>query len=49
MLKGCLKGVHIVEISIMASGYGSRKHEPPKKSGTPLVKGPNVLQKKRHG
>jgi hypothetical protein len=45
----CLKRIHSVETSIVASGYGSRKHKPPKKSGTPLVKGPNVLQKKPQG
>jgi hypothetical protein len=44
-----LKGIHSVETSIVACGYGSRKHKPPKKSGTSLVKAPNVLQKKPHG
>ncbi len=34
---GCMNGIHSVETSIVASGYGSRKHKPPKKSGTPLV------------
>jgi hypothetical protein len=43
----CLKRIHNVETSIVASGYGFKKHKPLKKSGTPLVKGPNVLQKKQ--
>jgi hypothetical protein len=49
MLKWCLKGIHNVETNIVPSGYGSNKHKPPKKSGTPLLKKPNVLQKKPQG
>jgi len=41
-----LKGIHSVVTSIVACGYGSRKHKPFKKSGIPLVKGLDVLQKK---
>jgi hypothetical protein len=32
-----MKGIHNVETSIVANGYGFRKHKPPKKSGTPLI------------
>jgi hypothetical protein len=49
MLKGCLKGIHNVVINIVASGYGFQNHKPLKKSGTSLVKRPNVFQKKPQG
>jgi len=31
VLKGCLKGIHSVEISIVANGYGFQRHKPLKK------------------
>ncbi len=33
----------------MASGYGCKRHKPTKKNGAPLVKKPNVFQKKPQG